>query len=185
MEEHKTCSFIGHRKIQASQATKQKIKSIIEKLIINHNVRIFLFGSRSEFNNLCHLIVTELKEKHQGIKRVSYTCKSETCILESEREKWEKVCSRFQKREVHLLGFEEELEHKNKYSAGKASYVERNQAMIHNSDYCIFYYDENYNPPMRKKYKHDLFLYQPKSGTKIAYEYAKQMRKIIINVALL
>ena len=28
----------------------------------------------------------------------------------------------------------------------KASYVERNQAMINNSNYCVFYYDENYQP---------------------------------------
>jgi len=185
MEEHKTCSFIGHRKIQASQATKQKIKNIIEKLIINHNVRIFLFGSRSEFDEFCHLIVSELKGKYQDIKRISYTCKSETCILESEREKWEKIYSCFQESQVLFVGFEEHFEHKTKYVAGKASYIERNQAMIRNSDYCIFYYDENYNPPMRKRTKRDLFEYQPKSGTAIAYEYAKQMRKIIINVALL
>ena len=54
--------------------------------------------------------------------------------------------------------------------------------MIDNSDYCIFYYDENYKPPMRKKSKRDLFEYQPKSGTKLAYEYAKHNQKIVSNV---
>ena len=55
--------------------------------------------------------------------------------------------------------------------------------MINDSDYCMFYYDENYNPPMRKKAKEDLLFGRHKSGTKIAYEYAKQKRKIIINTA--
>ena len=81
-----------------------------------------------------------------------------------------------------MLGFEEEFEHKGKYTSGKASYVERNQAMINDSDFCIFYYDESYNPPKRKKSKQDLFEYQPKSGTRLAYDYAKQKRKIVLNV---
>ena len=58
--------------------------------------------------------------------------------------------------------------------AGKASYVERNQMMINQSDYCIFYYDGNYLPPRRKNSRMDLTDYQPNSGTKKAYEYAKK-----------
>ena len=48
---------------------------------------------------------------------------------------------------------EEEVEHKTKYTAGKASYIERNFAMIDDSDYCIFYYDNNYKPNMNSKKK--------------------------------
>ena len=59
------CSFFGHRKIEMTEDLKQKIKGIIEDMIVNNNVRTFLFGSRSEFDNLCHLLVTELKEKYQ------------------------------------------------------------------------------------------------------------------------
>ena len=73
------------------------------------------------------------------------------------------------KKEIKFLDFEEEYEHKTKYTAGKASYIERNTAMIDNSDYCIFYYDEN----ISKNYK---------SGTKIAYDYAKRKNKTIINL---
>ena len=96
------------------------------------------------------MVITELKEIYTNIKRISYTCRSETCTLESERAKWEEIYSKFEKREIRLLGVEEECEHKAKYVSGRASYVERNQVMINNSDYCIFYYDENYQPPMRK-----------------------------------
>lgn len=141
-----------------------------------------MFGSRSEFDTLCHQIVTDLKEIYPDIKRIAYTCKSESCVLESERKHTEKLYSYIEKREVHLLGVEEEIEHNSKYIAGKASYIERNQAMINNSDYCIFYYDECYNPPMRKYSKKRYTYYQPNSGTKIAYNYAIRKKKIIINV---
>ena len=42
----------------------------VENLILNHDVEIFLFGSKSEFNSLCRDVVTELKGKHPHIKRV-------------------------------------------------------------------------------------------------------------------
>lgn len=172
------CSFFCHRKIEITERLKQKVKAIIEDLIINHKVSTFLFGSRSDFNYLCHLVVTELKD----IKRVAYTCMSETCILESERQKWEEIYSNFEKHEIHLLGVEEIFEHNTKYTSGQASYVERNQAIINDSDYCIFYYDENFQPKMRKYSSRSVNYYQPKSGTILAYKYAKQKRKIIINI---
>ena len=65
--------------------------------------------------------------------------------------------------------------------AGKASYVERNQEMINKSDFCVIYYDENYLPPRRKNSRRDLFHYQPKSGTAVAYDYAVKKKKKIIN----
>ena len=178
------CSFFGHRKIEITEELKQKVKEVIEDLIVNHNVLIFLFGSRSDFDYLCHLVVTELKEKYPNIKRIAYTCRSETCTLESERAHWEEVYSYFRKEKVSLLGVEEEFEHKTKYTSGRASYVERNQAMINDSDYCIFYYDENYQPEMRKYSKRSISYYQPKSGTALAYAYAKQKKKIIFNIFL-
>lgn len=178
----KVCSFFGHRKIDITEDLKQIVKGIIEDLIVNHNVLIFLFGSRSDFDYLCHLVVTELKEKYPNIKRIAYSCRCETCTLESERAHWEEVYSHFRKEKVTLLGVEEEVEHKTKYTSGRASYVERNQAMINDSDYCIFYYDENYQPEMRKYSKRSVCYYQPKSGTALAYTYAKQKKKRIINI---
>ena len=66
-------------------------------------------------------------------------------------------------------------------NAGRASYVERNQEMINHSKFCVVYYDKNYLPPRRKNSKRDLFDYQPKSGTAVAYDYAVKNKKIIIN----
>ena len=63
MEKHKTCSFFGHREVEITEELEQRIKEVVEELIINHNVSIFLFGSNSNFDYLCHLVVTKLKEK--------------------------------------------------------------------------------------------------------------------------
>ena len=180
--ESKIVCFIGHRNVKLEKDKLEKLKTIIENLITNDNFQIFLFGSRSEFDYICHSIVTELKEKYPFIQRKCYTCKSESCILESERVYWEKVYSSIYKKEVHLLGVEKEVEFNNKWTAGKASYVERNQAMINDSDICIFYYNENYKPQKRKYSKRSFSMYQPKSGTALAYNYAKQKKKQIINV---
>jgi len=177
----KKCCFIGHRKIKLNDKLICNLKERIEDLIVNHNVLIFLFGSRSEFDSLCHKIVMELKQKYPQIKRISYTCGSESFILESEKESMEKSFSKIYKQEVCFMGFEEECEFKGKYSAGKASYVERNQAMINDSDYCIFYYNENYQPPIRKFEEKHCLPVKPKSGTKIALDYAKKKKKIIYN----
>lgn len=184
MNKNKICAFFGHRKINVTQELVNNLKLTIEDLIVNKNVSIFLFGSNSEFNDLCHKVVTQLKQSYTFIKRISYTCKSEVCILECERLKWEEIYSNTLKQEVHLLGFEEEFEHKTKYVSGKAGYVERNYAMINDSDYCVFYYDEDYLPPKRKRASADISFYQPKSGTDLAYKYAIQKNKVIINILL-
>ena len=63
------------------------------------------------------------------------------------------------------------------WSAGKASYVKRNQDMINASDYCVFYYNEHYQPPKRKYSKRSVGEYQPKSGTALAFDYANQRKR--------
>ena len=66
--------------------------------------------------------------------------------------------------------------------AGRASYVERNREMIDNSRFCVMYYDKDYLPPRRKNSRSDIVDYQPKSGTALAYEYAKRKGVRIINL---
>ena len=174
------CCFIGHRKIEITGNLVERLKRIIENLVLNNNVYFFAFGSRSEFDSLCYSVVTELKKKYPKIKRVVYTCKHEACVFEEEREEMERISSNVTGKKVKLLSYDEEYNFSAKYSAGKASYVERNYAMIDNSKYCIFYYDVNYKPDIRKSSKNSVYCYQPKSGTKLAYEYAVKKNKTII-----
>ena len=178
----KICSFFGHRKIDVTEELKQRIKELIEDLIVNKNVLTFLFGSRSKFDNLCHYLVSQLKEKYPNIKRIAYTCKHEGCLLQSEIENWEQVHGYKPNEKMKLVAVEEEYDHKTKYTAGRASYVERNYAIINDSDYCVFYYDQNYKPERRKCSLSNILTYQPNSGTALSYHYAKQKKKTVINV---
>ncbi len=63
-------AFIGHRTINKTEAIKDKLKKVVENLIVNENADTFLFGSKSEFNTLCYDVVTELQSKYSLIRRV-------------------------------------------------------------------------------------------------------------------
>ena len=169
IDREKNCCFFGHRKIDETDELKNNLYEIIENLIVNEEIDTFLFGSKSEFDRLCLKTVTELKEKYPHIKRI-YVRSAFQHIPDWYEDSLLK----------HYEGtyFPEHME-----NAGRASYVERNQEMINHSKFCVVYYDENYLPPRRRNSKRDLFDYQPNSGTKIAYDYARKKKKIIINLA--
>lgn len=164
----KACCFFGHRKINETPELIERITKEIEFLITENEVSIFYFGSKSQFDDLCHKVTTELKEKYPHIKRVYVRSTFqlipdwyENSLLEHYEDTY----------------FPEHIE-----NAGKASYVERNQEMINKSDFCVVYYDENYAPPRRRNSRRDLTDYQPKSGTRLAYDHAVKKGKEIINV---
>ena len=146
--------FIGHRKTSINKTFILRLENCITKLITCDNVDTFLFGSRSEFDDICLQTVTEFKKNYPHIKRV-YVWSSYPFIDES----YDQVIY-----------------------AGKAAYVERNKYLIDKADVCIFYYNENYQPPLTLSKKKQKNSYQQKSGTKIAYDYAVQKKKAIINL---
>lgn len=163
-----SCCFLGHRTIEETPELIARLTSKVEALITEKAVNTFYFGSRSAFDSLCLKVVTGLKEIYPHIKRV-YVRSAYPDISVSYKN--------------YLLEHYEDTYFLEKMrGAGKASYVERNQEMIRKSDFCVFYYDENYAPPRRKNSRRDLSDYQPKSGTGIAYQYAIKKRKEIINV---
>jgi len=49
--------------------------------LVEQEVDAFLFGSRSKFNKLCHIVVMGLKEKYPYIQRIGYLCKNEIACL--------------------------------------------------------------------------------------------------------
>ncbi len=160
--------FIGHRTIHK---TEELISSLRESILtlINKGVSTFLFGSKSDFDYLSWEIVTELKKEYPSIKRV-YVRSTNPYIYKSYEE--------------YLLNYYEETYFPPKLeNAGKYHYVERNYEMIDNSTYCIFFYNENYIPPLKQP-SNSIASSTPKrnSGTKIAYEYAVKKKKEIINL---
>ncbi len=165
----KICCFLGHRKIDNADKIAAELYTVAEHLITDNNITTFLFGSKSQFDRLCHKVITELKERYPNIQRIYV------------RAEYQHIDDNYTD---YLLESYEETYYSNKaIGGGKAVYVERNCEMIDKSDICIMYYKEDYQPPMRKNSKRDLFAYQPKSGTAIAYEYAKRKHKEIINLA--
>ena len=153
-----TCCFFGHRTINETAEQKSKLIEIIEKLIVDENVDIFLFGSKSRFNSLCLELVTEIKEKYPHIKRI-YVRAEYPDINE-------------QYTNYLLESYEDTYYPEHIIGSGRAAYVERNYEMIDNSHYCIVYYDEPNAPTTRK------------SGTKIALDYAIKRKKEVIILPL-
>lgn len=167
-ERKKTCCFFGHRKINETEELRDRMFKTIEQLITEKCVDTFLFGSKSKFNDFAHEIVSELKEKHPHIKRIYV------------RSAYQHIPDWYE--ESLLKHYEDTYFPEHMENAGRASYVERNQEMIKKSYYCICYYDENYLPPRRKNSRRDLFDYQPKSGTKVAYDFAVKKCGQVMNV---
>ena len=93
---------------------------------MDEDVKYFLFGSRSEFDDLCHQIVTDYQKEYPHIVRVAYTRRSEYAVKKDEKEKMEKSWSSLLKTDVKLKDYDAEVQSEKVYSAGKASYVERN-----------------------------------------------------------
>ena len=166
-KEH-TCCFFGHRMIEVTDELVNRLEKVVDDLIVEKKVDTFLFGSKSQFDKLCLHVVTELKKKYPHIRRIYV--RAEFPNID------EDYTSYLLKRYDHTYYPERMI------NARKAVYVERNYEMIDNSSYCVIYYDENYMPPRRKNSRRDLFDYQPKSGTAVAYDYAVRKGKSIINL---
>ncbi len=178
----KKACFIGHRDVPNAEELREKIRIAVKRLITEEGVTYFLFGSRSEFDSICHGVVTDLQKSYPGIKRIAYTCRHEIATTKEDKAEKERILSSILRHQVHIKDYDAEYEHSAKYTSGRASYVERNQAMINDNDFCVFYFDEAYKPPKRKYGSNYLSDYQPKSGTAVAYAYAVQKKKHIYNL---
>lgn len=162
-----SCCFIGHRKVKDASFLIERVKAIVAELLLQ-NINRFLFGSRSEFNDICLSVVSELKKEYPDIVRVYV------------RSLYPEISDMY--KNYLLEGYDETIFPKGMENAGRASYVERNNYMIDNSSVCVFYYDDTYQPNIRKVLVSRLPAVQQKSGTKSAYEYAVKKQKEIINV---
>jgi len=144
------CCFFGNRKIIETKELRRKLLETVERLIVEEDVSVFLFGSRSHFDDLCHELVTAMKEKYPQIKRI-YVRAEYPFISDVYRAEL-------------LKNYEDTFFPKKIIDAGRAVYVERNREMIRQSDFCVVYYDE-------------AVALSRKSGTKIALTYARSQKK--------
>lgn len=116
---------------------------------------------RGDFDKLCYEAISEIREVYPNVKRVYV------------RAEFEKINESYEK---YLLTRYEYTYYPPKIAkAGKAVYIERNCEMIEKSSYAIFYFDEMYTANSSKN--------SSKSGTRLAYEFAKKKDIIIYNIA--
>lgn len=163
-----TVCFIGHRKVDHPEELAPRIHEVAAKLI-SCGADTFLFGSKSQFDNISLNTITELKQVFPSIKRIYI------------RAEYPVIDTNYQ---AYLLQFYEETYFpENLEKAGRSVYIQRNQVMIDKSDICVFYYNSSYIPPQKSQSKKVLApSNHKKSGTAMAYAYAKQKNKQIINL---
>jgi len=157
---YQICSFIGHRKINIEKGIVKKLYTVIEGLIVKNNVKVFLFGSNSDFNSLAYDVVTKLKIKYPNIKRIYVRAEYQATNKEY--------------REYLNQKYEFSYYPKKIIGVGKLVYVKRNELIIKNSDICIFYFNGINSKKSGCKTLN--------SGTCLAYLYAKKQNKNIINI---
>ncbi len=147
-----TCCFIGHRTIENKPHLYEQVKESVLNLIKTENISTFLFGSKSQFDDLCLEVVTELKNIYPHIKRVYVRAVYD--YIEDDY------------RNYLLTLYDETVYAEKSRNANRLAYIKRNEEMINNSCTCVFYY------------KYDT----PHSGTAIAFKYAQKHKRKIIEI---
>ncbi len=146
------CSIFGHRKIE-TDINLQELKNVLKNLISERNVDTFYFGGFSEFDDLCHSVISQLKNEFPHIKRV-FCLSDERHLRITKRPKWLKD-----------EDYEDFIYLPLSFDWWYQRIYYRNCAMIDDSDFVLFYVTEKEN-----------------SGAYKAYKYAKSKKKNIINI---
>lgn len=159
------CCCIGHRNIIVNSDLVSRLRECVIHLIVYNGVTTFLFGSKSEFNDLALNVVMEIKKDYPNIKLI-YVRAEYPVIIHAYLQ-------------YLLTSYDDTFFPKCLGNAGKSIYVERNKFLINESQYCIFYYDDCYSP---EKKNDGQFFSSRKSGTKLMFEYANKRNKIAYNL---
>jgi len=146
------CSFFGHRDVNVTPELEQKTTVEIEK-VINNGCHIFYFGGYGDFDDLCYKIVTHIKEERPDLNIQRIYCVSQERYL------------RKKVRYFNKEDYDEITYLMPSFEGWYKSIYYRNCAMIDNSNYIIFYCEEN-----------------PDSGAYKAYKYALKQKKNVINL---
>lgn len=149
----RSCSVFGHSKIEVTTELKGNLISVFETLITKENVKYFYFGGFGEFDDLCHTVLTELKNKYPQIYRIF--CLADPRQLElSKRPKWLKDEDY---EEITYLDLD--------YDYWYTRIYYRNCEIIDRSDFVVFFVNHSEH-----------------SGAYKAMRYALKKKKRILNI---
>ncbi len=123
----KTACFLGDRGIKITPQLRKEIRATAERLIVQEGVRIFLFGDKSPFNDLCVETVTEFKQRYPTIKRVYV------------RADYPVITKLYE--EYILETYDETYMPEGIKESSPKRYAERNDKMIEESDFAIVYHN--------------------------------------------
>ena len=160
----KVC-FIGYRRMEVTRELRSALYDALDELV-RLGATEFLFGERSRFDDLCYEAVTRLKSEYYLIRRVRFRVDEADACRDAGRHP--------------PVGYEACFTSVRARSTWRVSGAELNQAMIRESDACVFYYDPAYISPRRAK--RPLDGNRPRGGIAIAYAYAEKLGKRIINL---
>jgi len=154
VDNYKICSVFGHSQLfDDRNLLKTRLEREFLNLIVNKDVKKFLFGGFGEFDFLCYEIVSELKKEFPFIQRI-HCVENERLLRQDKRPLWLK------NREYEQIIY---LEPDFKYWYTQIYY--RNLEMIKTSDYIIFYIRNTEN-----------------SGAYKALKFANNTNKIVIKI---
>lgn len=125
MEDIKRCCFTGHSDIWDSSLA-EKIKSVAEDLIVNHNVREFWVGNYGNFDGSAASVIRELQKTYSDVKLdlvIPYLTKS----INEYKELYYKKCDN-----ILIADIPENTP--KRFHITKA-----NEYMVNNSDFLICY----------------------------------------------
>lgn len=125
MEDKKRCCFAGHSDIWDSSLA-EKIKSVVEDLILNHNVREFWVGNYGNFDGSAASVIRELQKTYTDVKLdlvIPYLTKS----INEYKELYYKKCDN-----ILIADIPENTP--KRFHITKA-----NEYMVNNSDFLICY----------------------------------------------
>lgn len=142
-----TVAVIGYYKINKTQELVDKLTKTLVDLIENEGADTFLFGGRSQFDDLCYKLVTELRYKYPHIQRLFAN------------EDYPKVYDKYYKK---ILARYEDTFYPLKACGGLRN-IERNEVMVEMCD-VVLVYIESYNKSPQER----------KSAAEIAAEYARK-----------
>ena len=127
---NKICVFFGHREIKGQENLRERLLVLVEELIREKEFGVFLFGGFGEFDELCHTVVSKLKEKYPTIKRV-FCLNDERHLRKEKRPKY-----------LRDEDYEEFTYLPLDYNYWYTRIYYRNCEMIDRSDYAIFYAEQ-------------------------------------------
>ena len=145
----KICCFFGHRKIEDRERIRRQVAELVEKRI-KEGFTLFLFG---EFDELCHEVVSHLKQSYPQIRRVY-------CVTEERHLRQSKRPKHLTEKDYEEFSY---LQPSFEYWYKRIYY--RNCAMIEKSNFVLFYAEE------RKD-----------SGAYKALLFAKKSKKEYVNI---